>query len=168
MLFTSLLKWAILLVWILNKWHCELQYCTLYLNPVSNPVSYYLKVLLHVANLSQIGQNLDQLSNPQRTRRRVMVLSCVCVLWVYTLLTAFIQLDGHTYWLHDNIWRFSTHRFLYNHFQKLQQFSLVFGCLALTVYLLIAHAHALTRCTHDNPVCAVPTQKCNGSTVRIR
>ena len=57
---------------------------------------------------------------------------------------------------------FSSHRFLYNRFfRKLEHFLLVFDILAFTVHLysLISHARALTGCTCDNAVCAVPAQK---------
>ena len=68
-----------------------------------------------------------------------------------------------TYWLYAKIRRFSTHRYLYNCFlRKLECFSLIFGFLAFTVYsyyILIAHARALTWCTHDNLVRGTPTQK---------
>ena len=40
-------------------------------------------------------------------------------------------------------------------------------CLTFTVHLLIAHVRAVTNCAHDNPVCAAPTQKCNGNTVGV-
>lgn len=49
--------------------------------------------------------------NPQRMHRRLWYLSCVCVIRVYRLLKAFLQLDGYIDRLYIKIRRFSTRNF---------------------------------------------------------
>lgn len=86
---------------------------------------------------------------------------CTCVLQVYTPLRAFMQLDGYIDWLHTKSRRFSTYKFLYNHF--FQEFLLIFHLLAFTgtIHVLIAHACVLTSCTCDiNPTSTMPAQQC--------
>ena len=68
---------------------------------------------------------------------------------LYMLLTTFIQLGGRAYW----------------DYAKSEDFELKFRFLRnftrLWLFAVIAHAHALTWCTHDNPVHArvAPTEK---------
>ena len=69
------------------------------------------------------------------------------------LLTTLIQLGGHTYLLYA----FNSLKLLP---LKVRMLSLLFSFLAFTVhsYSLIAHAHALTWYTCNNPIHAAPAQ----------
>ena len=50
---------------------------------------------------------------------------------------------------------------------ELTDFSKPFPCLQLFRFYSPVHACALTWCTRDNPVCAVPAQRYKGNTVDL-